>query len=413
VPSNEVSQQGLLNPDNIGFQPRFGFAWQPFNKSDFVVRGGYGVYNDSRPFNERLFSLGSYLSYQLAIAQPWDTLFPATPATPVGILTTDPFARDPYVQMYSLGVQRSLPLDSVLEVYYVGQVGHKLSSRIDVNQATLPPDPANPSPLATRRPYPNIGSVLMSKDIANSNYNSLQVRYEKRYSHNLLWTASYTYSKSLDTASSTCDLTNCNSGQNNYDLRAEYGPSSFDQRHRFVFAPIYQLPFGKGQRFLGNTSGPLNALVGGWQATTIFTASTGLPYTVQTIGQDREETGTFGGGVQRANCNGQPGMLSSDRWSVQEAFNVQAFSLAPLGTYGNCGRDNLYTRGTLNFDISFLKDTRITERTSLQFRAEMFNAFNHPQFIYAPIADPTNPAFGQITAVAPAREIQFALKLLF
>jgi len=413
VGSSDVEKDGLVNPDNIGFQPRFGFAWQPFSNSKTVVRGGYGVYNDFRPFNERLFSLGTELSYQLVPFGPkWDTLFPKAPALGVGILTDDPFARDPYVQMYSLGIQRELPFDSVLEVYYAGSVGHKLDTRIDINQATLPPDPANPSPLATRRPYPDLGSILMSKDIANSNYNALQVRFEKRYSHNLLFTAAYTYSKSLDTASSTCDASSCNSGQDNYNLSAEYGPSSFNQKHRFVVSPIYQLPFGRGQMFLNNLPRPVDLLVRGWQVTAITTFASGLPFTAAVVGVDRTETGTFGGGVQRANCNGQPGNLPSGDRTTTHDFNTAAFSLAPLGTYGNCGRDNLTSRGFDNWDISFIKDTPITERTTLQFRSEFFNAFNRPQF-YAPVSDPTSPAFGQIISVGPAREIQFALKLLF
>ena len=415
-----VEQQGLVNPDNLGFQPRFGFAWQPFGEPHTVIRGGYGLYNDVKVINERNFSLGTELGWQQIVdAAPlaglppsvnWDTLFPpALAGGGLGILTDDPFSRDPYIQMWSLGLQREFPFDAVLEVGYAGQVGHKLSTRLDINQARLPAFPNEP--LAVRRPYPSQGNVVMSKDLANSNYNALQVRFEKRYSHNLSFLSAYTFSKSLDNASNTCDISSCNSAQNNRDLRAEYGPSSFDQRHRVVVSPIYMLPFGRGQKYGSSLPGGINALVRGWQFSTIVTFASGTPFPVQVNGGDRTQTGTFGGGKQYANCIGE-GMLPSSQRTVERDFNTSAFAVAPLGTYGNCGRDILTSRGTNNWDIALLKDTQISERTTLQFRTEFFNAWNHPQFLI-PVFDPTSQAFGRITSVRPAREIQFALKLLF
>jgi TonB-dependent receptor-like protein len=419
VTGTNVDQAGLVNPDNLGFQPRFGFSWQPFSTPQTVIRGGYGVYNDVKVINERNFSLGTELGWQQIVdvnpllGQPpgvsWDNLFPVAPTVGVGILSDDPFARDPYVQMWSLGIQRELPFDAVLEVGYVGQAGHKLSTRLDINQARLPSVPNEPLP--PRRPYPTQGSVLMSKNLANSNYNGLQIRFEKRYSHNLSFLSAYTFSKSFDNASSTCDVTSCNSAQNNRDLGAEYGPSSFDQRHRFVFSPIYLFPFGSGQRYLSNLPRGVNAVVKGWQASTIVTFASGTPFPVQVTGVDRTQTGTFGGGKQYANCVG-PGMLPSGDRTVERDFNTSAFQVAPLGTWGNCGRDILTSRGTNNWDISLLKDTVLTEKTTLQFRTEFFNTWNHPQF-GIPVFDPTSQAFGRITSVRPAREIQFALKLLF
>src|SRR5262249_40787757 len=297
----------------------------------------------------------------------------------------------------------------VLEVGYVGQAGHKLSKRLDINQARLPAVPNEPIP--PRRPYPTQGSVLMSKNLANSNYNGLQIRFEKRYSHNLSFLSAYTFSKSFDNGSSTCDITSCNSAQNNFNLRAEYGPSSFDQRHRFVFSPIYLFPFGSGQKYLSNLPRGVNTVVKGWQASTIVTFASGTPFPVQVTGVDRTQTGTFGGGIQYANCIGA-GMLPSGDRTVERDFNTSAFQVAPLGTWGNCGRDIFVSRGTNNWDISLLKDTVLTEKTTLQFRAEFFNTWNHPQF-GIPVFDPTSQAFGRITSVRSAREIQFALKLLF
>ncbi len=415
-PGAAVDQAGLVNSDNLGFQPRFGFSWQPFSNPHTVIRGGYGVYNGVKVINERNFSLGTELGWQQIVdinplvglppSVNWDNLFPpAAAGGGLGILTDDPRSRDPYAQMYSLGIQRELPFDAVLEVGYVGQVTHKEMIRIDINQARLPAFPGEP--LAPRRPYPSLASILMVKDIANSNYNSLQARFEKRFSHNLSFLAAYTYSKALDTGS-FCDVGGCNGLQNN--LEKEYGPSSSDQRQRFVMSPIYIFPFGNGQKYLNSLPGGLNALVKGWQFSSIVTFASGTPFPVQ-AGGDRTQTGNFGGGKQFANCVG-PGMLPSSERTVQRDFNTSAFQVAPLGTFGNCGRDTLTSRGTNNWDISLLKDTRLSEGTTLQFRTEFFNAWNHPQF-GIPVFDPTSQAFGRITSVRPAREIQFALKLLF
>jgi outer membrane receptor protein involved in Fe transport len=425
-PGAAVDQAGLVNPDNLGFQPRFGFSWQPFSKPHTVLRGGFGVYNGVKAINERNFSLGSEIAWQQIVdinallglppAVTWDNLFPAAPPLGgVGILSDDPRSRDPYSMMYSLGIQRDLAFDSVLEVDYVGQVQRKQMIRIDINQAALPPllpngQPDLTSPIGPRRPYPSLGSVLMVKDIASGNYNSLQVRFEKRYSRNLSFLAGYTWSKAMDNGS-FCDIGGCNALQNNKNMAAEYGRSSSDQRHRLVMSPMYLLPFGKGQKYLSNLSGVPNALVKGWQVNSIISFASGTPFPVQEAGGDRTQTGNFGGGKQFANCIG-PGMLPNNQRTVQRDFNTSAFELAPLGTFGNCGRDILTSRGTNNWDISLFKNTSLTEGTTLQFRAEFFNAFNHPQF-GIPNYDPTNAAFGQISSVGRAREIQFALKLLF
>jgi len=238
----------------------------------------------------------------------------------------------------------------------------------------------------------------------------LQVRFEKRLSHNLSFLAGYTYSKALDNGA-LCDVSGCNALQNNRNMAAEYGRSPFDQRHRLVMSPMYLLPFGKGQKYLSNLSGVANKLVQGWQVNSIITFASGTPFPVQ-AGGDRTQTGNFGGGKQFANCYG-PGMLPNSQRTVQRDFNTSAFLPAPpLGTFGNCGRDILTSRGTNNWDISLFKNTSLTEGTTLQFRAEFFNAWNHPQF-GIPNYDFTSPAFGKISTVGRAREIQFALKLLF
>jgi hypothetical protein len=421
VTGSQQVQLGLINPDNNDFGPRFGFAWQPFHGHDTVIRGGYGVYYDVRAINERNFSLGAELQWNqivdtaVAAGKPpsvsWDNLWPQKGGVGVGTLTDDPYARTPYVQQYSLGMERALPGDMLLEVGYVGSAGRKLNMRIDINQATLPTSLGDPIP--PRRPYPAFGSVLMSKDVGNSSYNSLQTRLEKRFSHNLSFLAAYTYSRSLDDSSSTNDLATPNGGspQNVRDIRAEYGVSSFNQPQRFTFSSVYLLPFGSGQHLLRGVPKSVNKIVQGWQFNTIVTFASGQPFTIQTPGQDREQIGTFTGGTQRANCIA-PGDLPAGQRSPSRWFNTSAFQLAPLGTFGNCGRNTVTAPGTNNWDVSFFKKTPITERAAVEVRAEFFNIWNHPQF-GIPVYDPSTPAFGSINSVRAARQIQFAMKLLF
>ncbi len=337
VTGDDVKRLGLVNPDNNDFSPRFGFAWQPFGKAHTVIRGGYGVYYDVKPINERQFGLGIDLAWQQLVdiapilglppSVQWDNLFPASAGVGVGILADDPRARTPYVQQYSLGIQKELPGNFLLEATYVGSIGRKLNIRVDINQARLPTTPGEA--LAQRRPYPTFGSIWTDKNIAISNYNSLQLRLEKRLSHNLYILGVYTYSKSLDTGSLSVD-----SPQDRQNIRAEYGLSVFDQRQRFVFSSIYRLPFGNGQKYLGSLGGFSNVLISGWQFTSIITFGSGNPLTIAAPGS-LTNTGCLGC-VQRANLVGPDnGNLPSSDRRVERWFNTSAFALAPANTFGN------------------------------------------------------------------------------
>lgn len=413
VDGPDVEAAGLVHPDNNNFGPRIGFAWQPFRSAKTVVRGGYGVYYDVKTINELNFGLGVDLAWQqildfnplfgLPPSVQWDNLFPPpTALATAGILTDDPLARSPYVQQYSFGVQQELPKNFVLEAAYVGSIGRKLNVRVNLNQARLPAFPGEP--IDVRKPYPTLGAISMSKNEGTSSYNALQLKLEKRYSNNLYMLVAYTYAKSLDRGSASGD-----SAQDRLNPQAEYGLSDFDQRQRFVASVLYQLPFGRGQRYLSNASGAMNHLVGGWQLNTIVTYGSGTPFSVA-VGTDRSLTGV---NYQRADVVGpNNGNLPSDQRGPAQWFDTSAFALAPLGTFGNSGRNIVIGPPTNNMDFSVFKDFRITEGNQLQFRAEFFNVLNHTQF-NLPVADPTAPTFGQILSAKPAREIQFALKFTF
>ncbi|MBS1850510.1 MAG: TonB-dependent receptor [Acidobacteria bacterium] len=413
VPGQNVKDAGLVHPDNKNFGPRVGFSWQPFRSDHTVVRAGYGVYYDVKTINELNFGLGVDLAWQqildlnplfgLPPSVQWDNLFPPSSSlATAGILTDDPLARTPYVQQYSTSVQQQLPGSFMMEVAYAGSAGRRLNGRVNVNQARLPA--YSGEPIDDRRPYPGLGEITMSKNEGLSSYNALQVKLERRYSQNLYLLTAYTYAKSLDRGSSSGDAP-----QDRTHPELEYGLSDFDQRQRFVTSVLYQLPFGRGQRFGANWSGFYNVIAGGWQTNAIVTYGSGTPFSVA-VASDQSLTGV---GFQRANVVGtNNGNLPRDQRNPTRWFDTSAFVQAPVGTFGNSGRNIVIGPPTNNVDFSIFKDFRIREGQLLQFRTELFNAFNHPQF-GLPVADPTAPTFGQILGAKPAREIQFALKYSF
>lgn len=225
--------------------------------------------------------------------------------------------------------------------------------------------------------------------------------------------ASYTWSKSIDDASNFFPSTgDPNYPQNSYDLRAERGRSNFDVRHRFSASYVYDLPFGKGRKYLADGGG-WATLLSGWQTAGVVTLQTGRPFTVA-LSREFDNSGTgisaLGFGANdRPNLIGNPEISnhSPERW-----FNTGAFVIPASGTFGNSGRNILDGPGYQSVNASLIKNTSLTERVNLQFRAETFNLFNHPNF-NLPDNFLGSPTFGQVTSARDPRHIQFGLKLLF
>jgi hypothetical protein len=215
----------------------------------------------------------------------------------------------------------------------------------------------------------------------------------------------YSWSKAIDTASR-------GSGgswhQNAYRLRDDRGNSDFDVRHRLTASGVFKLPFGKGRRFLGNTGGLLNALAGGWSTNFIASFMSGNYFSV-TVAGDRANVGGFP--FQRANRSCDGNLARSER-TIDRYFDTACFQSTPVGTFGNSGRNIIEIPGLNNWDVSFLKDARVSERVTLQFRAEFFNFLNHAQF-NAPDLNINSAFVGQIRSARDARISQLALKLLW
>jgi carboxypeptidase family protein/TonB-dependent receptor-like protein len=417
VGTNGVPRSGF-EADKNNFAPRVGFAWSM--NEETVLRGGYGVYYDQSPlapaealyFNSPFFDNNIFFSLPglpLTLADPFPSFFPFP--LPDSALAIQRNLRTGYMQHWNFNIERQLGSRSVLEIAYVGSKGTKLLTARDINQpqpSVLPPGlPIVP------RPDPRFDDIDLLESRANSNYNALQARFQQRLTRGFSALASYTWSKSIDDASNFFSSAgDPNFPQNSYNVAAERGRSNFDVRHRLSLSYTYALPFGNGRDYLAD-DGWLSTVLSGWETFGIVTLQSGRPFTVALLSEiDNSGTGRsiLGFGANdRPNLVGDPDL--GDPTALQW-FNTAAFAFPAPGTFGNAGRNILEGPGFQNVNMSLLKNTRLTERVNLQFRAEAFNLFNHPNF-NLPDNFLGSPTFGRITSARDPRHVQFGLKLLF
>jgi hypothetical protein len=240
----------------------------------------------------------------------------------------------------------------------------------------------------------------------------MTVEYNHRFSHGLQALASYTWSKYLDNSQGMQQWVSGPAGsvRNWYDLAAEKSVDANDVPHSLVMSFVADLPFGKGKAIGSGWNRATNAVLGGWQVSSVASFKAGLPLGIVAA---TNNTNSFGGG-QRPNITGNPSAVPQGTDRVAEWFNAGAFTQPAAFTFGNAPRFLSTPRGPglQNWDIGLHKYFRLWERGQLQFRSEFFNAFNRANF-YLPNTTFGDPAFGSITQALPARDIQFALKLLF
>ena len=408
--------RGGYEPDKNNFAPRVGLAWSLGGKGNTVVRAGYGVYYDQSAlapgeglyFNAPYFDLNLFFSLPglpLTLNNPFPSQFPF--ALPDSAFAFERDLRTAYMQHWSLSVQQQLGRSRVIEAAYVGSKGTKLLTARDINQPRPSPAPVNP------RPVPQFDDITLEEASANSSYNSLQVRFQQSLDFGLSFLSSYTWSKSIDNASGFfTSAGDPNFPQDSLNTRAERGRSNFDVRHRLSLSYGCDFPFGRGRHMLAD-DGWLTTALTGWQTYGIVTLQSGRPFTVALLPEiDNSNTGRSNlgfGANDRPNIVGSPKLENRgpDQW-----FATAAFALPPRGSFGNAGRNILDGPAFQNFNASLVKNTRLREGMDLQFRAEAFNLFNHPNFDL-----PDNffgsPTFGQILSAQSPRHIQFGLKLLF
>lgn len=458
-------QPRSFRPDvHTNFGPRFGFAWDPRGDGNLVLRGGYAIYY---PSIFAQFNFGSAAGFSSTVtnyiapgnnsnvpAFQFAQGLPSPPIQPKGPgLGPNPFLGqsvsfeesdgvNPMSQQWNLSVQKRLGSDWMIDVTYSGNRGqHFAAGSYDLNQLdpqylslgqalnSQVPNPdagivpgslgaATISRSQSLRPYPQYTSInVLSPRLGSFTSHLFVTSVEKRMSHGLTVLFSYTGGKVISDSLATpvnfgpIEQANEISFQNGkYDRRLSRSVDPDDVSSRGVVSVLYELPFGRGQRFQSGSS-VVNTIIGGWQANTIGTMQTGLPLIIRGASNFLSD---------RPNSTGKSAKLGNP--SRNGWFDTTQFVNPPDFTYGNVGRvlPDVRTPGTVNWDLSLLKNTRLTERFTLQFRAEAFNFLNHvnlgaPNVSFSAGADGKNRSgsFGLITSARDPRIGQLALKFIF
>jgi hypothetical protein len=448
-PAVSVGDPLFKNPSLGDFSPRVGFAYSPNFKDGFLgkvsggpgktsIRGGFGIF-----YEQLLYSTYGNMTFKhspffkqirITTGGPCPATSPCAPFPNIAPLLTsgvgqiDTFAIDfnpqpTYVIQYNLNFQRELGSKVVVTAAYVGSRGIHLWREADFNNA-IPLDDSgtrfNPIPASqVKRRNPNFANIRFKTSDAQSFYNAMQLSVVSRLSRALQAQLSYTLAKSIDDQSSSLGRNEFGNGQartvDPYNKKLNRGLSDFDVRHNLSLNFVYDLPFGS------NTSGIRRTLLSGWQISGILTAQTGIPVSpIFTFDQDRDGTTD---NEQRPNL--APGVTSiPTNLSKTQLFDPAVFVLPPVGFRGSLGRNVITGPGLFTFDPAVVKNFYLSSdrSRSLQFRTEIFNALNHPNFAIPDVSNLTifndantrNPTAGQSTRTStPSRQIQFALRLVF
>lgn len=402
-----TNHPGTFNQNVMNFAPRFGFAYAP--SSTMSIHGGYGIYYSPFQYNQLQFLLINQPNffvqqntYSLSSPTSVTNTFVANPTLSAQApFTVRLYNPTPYVQQYSLAVQKSFGSKWLATVSYLGNKSDHLQIRQNPNQASLPVNPASPTPIQTRRPYSYVGDVFQIADIGYGTYNALQAGVERRFSNGLSFNANFVYSKSLDALNN-----GANTPQYGPNVQAEYGLSDFNPGKVFKASGVYRLPIGTGQRFLGGANFFNDQVIGGWQVSGILTSQSGLPFNA--TASDLSNTG--GNHSTRANqiCNGN----RPTNQSKLHFFNTSCYVQPGIGTLGSEQRDNILGPRTTNLDASLSKAFPVFKESSVQFRVDFFDVMNHP-LLGIPVSSVTSPTYGQITNVSGSRIVQLSLKIAY
>ncbi len=420
----------VLSLDKNNWTPRLGLAWRPSFLRNTVIRAGAGTYySDSAliemqfamvapPFNTpvQLFNtltepvpvyrLGQNI-FPPQVLPPLDKDFAAKLPNGTTAFNLRQTGRTPYVNQWNLSLQRSIGNNQVVELVYVGSSAHRLQNRFDLAQCRpgvdLRCDPAT-------KPWPRYNGLLTADFNGNSSYNALFAKYHHRMSGGLNLRLEYTFAKTLtdgwESGSSTDEqITICR--------RCDKGYASFDQQHRFVASTIYELPFGRGRKFGGDMPKALDLAAGGWTLTGITTFASGVPIFLTS---PATTASIYVSHRPNRLCDGADRSLAGNlRNNGFVYFRTECFATPPTGFFGNTGRAPLHGPGINNWDVGIEKEFPIPmrEQTRLQFRAEMFNAFNHTQFGNPSADTGAGPNFGRVASARAPRLMQLGMKLLW
>jgi hypothetical protein len=425
----EMSPQAAASDKN-NFAPRLGLAWKPGFLKSTVLRAGAGIFYSEMAWFLAPYPITSGSPYTLGrnFTSPQTDPMPAYalganvfPPAAAAVLTHDyaaslppgtvatainPSFRTAYASQWNLSVRHSAGENDIVEISYLGSSAHRLANPIDLSQcrpaANLSCDPA-------ARPWPRYGLVLYGDSSGNASYSGLIARYERRMDRELNLRFEYGFSKALtDSWQTSLSINN----QISQCRRCSKGPANFDVRHRLAGSMISELPFGRGRRYGGTMAPWADAFAGQWTVSGILTFSTGQPV----VFRGPNQTGsTLIQHLPNRVCDGRSGDLSGNiRTNGFLWFDAACFPVPPVGHFGNSGPTVLNGPGLSNWDLGVEKSFPVKgEGSMLQFRAEMFNAWNHAQFQQPNGDSGAGVNFGRISATRPPRVVQLALKFLW
>jgi hypothetical protein len=407
--------RSLVNGDPTNFAPRIGLAWTAMPR--LVVRSAYGMFyqHTFRQGRENLLAENPPFLHDLTRTQgpgspvfvtldggPPPNFFATALPTDQAVRGNDPNLKSGNVQQWNMTLQYSIARDWVFEAGYVGNKGTHLSRFWNANQ---PHVAGTSGTLPARRPNTGFGDVEYMDSGGNSFYNALQTRLEKRFSSGLTLLHSFTYSRGLDNVGAWNDPNGSLYPQDAYNFANEKALAENIVKFNSVASWVYQLPFGKGRKWMTSAPMVVNSFLGGWQMDGIWNWRTGLPLTINSpacaacqMGGDRSIRADLVPGVSPSVSNPGPAM-----W-----FNPAAFVLQTT-PFGTVGRDTIWGPGVQQWDVGFAKNFSFSERRYFQFRGELFNAFNNVNFA-PPISTVGSAGFGTITAARSGRNVQLGLK---
>ncbi len=408
-PYSGALPRSLVRGDPNNWSPRFGFAWQPFHNSPLIARGGYSIFYNESIYQQLAFEMANQPPFaeaqtRLTSATTLLTLQNGFPPEPQvqnpNTYAVDPNYRVGYAQIWDLSVEREFRDGWMLDVYYTGTKG----THLDLQMAPHSEPPGSPL-----TPGSQVGNgYIYDTSGASSAYHAVHLMVRKRPTHGLMLIGDYSFGKSIDDASTI------GGGipvvvQNDNDIAAEYGLSSFDIRQQFRSFTFYQLPFGPRQRWA--RGGWAERLFGNYRLNAVLTANSGTPFTAQVLGASTNNTATGANFSLRADqlasgCSG-PG-------STTEFFNTAAFALPPAGQYGDAARNTICGPGmfslNLGIDRSFVFGG--DQQRRLDLRWETQNLTNSPHF--TGLNTVVNSAtYGRVTSVGSMRTMDLALRFSF
>jgi hypothetical protein len=410
--------EGFSTMHYDAIEPRLGISYGVDDNT--IVRGSAGVFHNRATLNDSTL-LGGNPPFQPQVSVSNGSVdnpgAGGASSLPFAMTAQDLEFKHPIAYSFAAGVQREVRGGFVVDVTYVGRLGYHLQRERNINQLLPGTLQANPGVnIAALRPYRGFGAIRLSENAGHSQYNSLQISVDRRYMNGLKVGFAYTLGKSMDNASDKRNVV-----WNTYDDSSYWGPSNYDRRHVLNFYYLYDLPFWKDQ------NGALQNALGGWQISGATFFRSGQPFSVvRTNDIAGVGDGNFG---QPYNLVGDPSSGANGQFSAGAGndqnywFNPAAFKAPAAGTFGNAPRNALRNPSEQQWDIALFKNFRVRNEQKIQFRAEIFNFINHPNWSNISgstttagfiMADPTNGNFGRVTSKTDARrDIQLSLRYLF